>query len=51
MVSLAERCSLRAFLAEAGEAESMPGLKSLGLVQRQLLLESTMTDTRRKGNS
>jgi MFS transporter, DHA2 family, multidrug resistance protein len=31
------------FLAEAGEAGAMLGLKSLGLVQRQLLLESTMT--------
>jgi hypothetical protein len=31
------------FLAEAGEAGTMLGLKSLGLVQRQLLLESTMT--------
>jgi MFS transporter, DHA2 family, multidrug resistance protein len=30
------------FLAEAGETGSMLGLKSLGLVQRQLILESTM---------
>jgi DHA2 family multidrug resistance protein len=30
------------FLAEAGEAGTMLGLKSLGLVQRQLLLESTV---------
>jgi hypothetical protein len=34
---------LRAFLAEAGEAGAMLGLKSLGLVQRQLILESTVT--------
>jgi MFS transporter, DHA2 family, multidrug resistance protein len=34
---------IRAFLAEAGEAGSMLGLKSLGLVQRQLILESTVT--------
>ena len=31
------------FLAEAGEVGAMLGLKSLGLVQRQLLLESTVT--------
>jgi DHA2 family multidrug resistance protein len=31
------------FLAEAGEAWAMLGLKSLALVQRQLLLESTVT--------
>jgi hypothetical protein len=31
------------FLAEAGEVGSMLGLKSLGLVQRQLILESTVT--------
>jgi MFS transporter, DHA2 family, multidrug resistance protein len=31
------------FLAEAGETGAMLGLKSLGLVQRQLLLESTVT--------
>jgi DHA2 family multidrug resistance protein len=34
---------IRAFLAEAGEAGSMLGLKSLGLVRRQLILESTVT--------
>jgi DHA2 family multidrug resistance protein len=33
---------VRTFLAEAGEAGAMLGLKSLGLVQRQLLLESTV---------
>jgi MFS transporter, DHA2 family, multidrug resistance protein len=33
---------VRAYLAEAGEAGAMLGLKSLGLVQRQLLLESTV---------
>ncbi|MDQ3828926.1 MAG: hypothetical protein M3361_06390, partial [Candidatus Tectomicrobia bacterium] len=34
---------VRAFLAEAGEVGVMLGLKSLGLVQRQLILESTVT--------
>jgi DHA2 family multidrug resistance protein len=34
---------VREFLAEAGEAGAMLGLKSLGLVQRQLILESTVT--------
>ena len=34
---------VREFLAEAGEAGAMLGLKSLGLVQRQLMLESTVT--------
>ena len=34
---------VRAFLAEAGETGAMLGVKSLGLVQRQLLLESTVT--------
>jgi DHA2 family multidrug resistance protein len=34
---------VREFLAEAGEVGAMLGLKSLGLVQRQLLLESTVT--------
>jgi MFS transporter, DHA2 family, multidrug resistance protein len=34
---------VREFLAEAGEAGAMVGLKSLGLVQRQLVLESTVT--------
>ena len=33
----------REFLAEAGEGGTMLGLKSLGLVQRQLILESTVT--------
>ena len=31
------------FLVEAGEVGAMLGLKSLGLVQRQLILESTIT--------
>jgi hypothetical protein len=35
--------SLRTFLAEAGETGSLVGLKSLGLVQRQLMLDSTVT--------
>jgi MFS transporter, DHA2 family, multidrug resistance protein len=35
--------SIGDFLAEAGEVGAMLGLKSLGLVQRQLLLESTVT--------
>jgi DHA2 family multidrug resistance protein len=34
---------VREFLAEAGEVGVMLGLKSLGLVQRQLILESTVT--------
>jgi hypothetical protein len=34
---------IRQFLAEAGEVGTMLGLKSLGLVQRQLILESTVT--------
>jgi DHA2 family multidrug resistance protein len=33
---------VREFLAEAGEAGATLGLKSLGLVQRQLMLESTI---------
>jgi DHA2 family multidrug resistance protein len=34
---------IREFLAQAGEVGAMLGLKSLGLVQRQLTLESTVT--------
>ena len=34
---------VREFLAEAGEVGVMLGMKSLGLVQRQLILESTIT--------
>ena len=34
---------VREFLAETGEVGTMLGLKSLGLVQRQLILESTVT--------
>jgi hypothetical protein len=34
---------VREFLAETGEVGAMLGLKSLGLVQRQLILESTVT--------
>ena len=34
---------VREFLAEAGEVGAVLGMKSLGLVQRQLLLESTVT--------
>jgi hypothetical protein len=34
---------VREFLAEAGEAGAVLGLKSLGLVQRQLILEATVT--------
>jgi hypothetical protein len=34
---------IREFLAQAGEVGTMLGLKSLALVQRQLILESTVT--------
>jgi hypothetical protein len=34
---------IREFLTEAGEAGAMLGLKSLGLVQRHLILEATVT--------
>jgi MFS transporter, DHA2 family, multidrug resistance protein len=34
---------VRTFLTEAGETGAMLGLKSLGLVQRQLILQSTVT--------
>jgi hypothetical protein len=34
---------IRTYLAEAGEVGSLVGLKALGLVQRQLVLESTIT--------